>query len=223
MLDRLAKALELLGNARSHCRRSTWRARGPARRPGTCRDARGDRNEPRRQRDGTPARGARGVCLERGLATDLDHRSDHPDLFIARGPGAAEQAAHHAAEGGPHVPDVPAPSVEGPAVLAAARQRVMWSRHGPGAWQAARRPAHTRRSTRHARRRTSRRHLCPPDSTQAQRPRRAASAPAGQTGKQGELFAVYRYHAVFTDSAEPMLAPRPPTATTRSSSRSSPS
>jgi hypothetical protein len=29
---------------------------------------------------------------------------------------------------------------------------------------------------------------------------------AGQTGKQGELFAVYRYHAVFTDSAEPMLA-----------------
>ena len=33
-----------------------------------------------------------------------------------------------------------------------------------------------------------------------------ATAPAGQTGKQGELFAVYRYHAVFTDSAEPMLA-----------------
>ncbi|MHA6796161.1 hypothetical protein ACVGVM_21995 [Pseudonocardia bannensis] len=33
-----------------------------------------------------------------------------------------------------------------------------------------------------------------------------ATVPAGQTGKQGELFAVYRYHAVFTDSAEPMLA-----------------
>jgi Transposase DDE domain group 1 len=33
-----------------------------------------------------------------------------------------------------------------------------------------------------------------------------ATAPAGQTAKQGELFAVYRYHAVFTDSAEPMLA-----------------
>jgi Transposase DDE domain group 1 len=30
-----------------------------------------------------------------------------------------------------------------------------------------------------------------------------ATAPAG---KQGELFAVYRYHAVFTDSPEPMLA-----------------
>ena len=30
--------------------------------------------------------------------------------------------------------------------------------------------------------------------------------PAGQAGKQGELFAVYRYHAVFTDSPEPMLA-----------------
>jgi hypothetical protein len=29
--------------------------------------------------------------------------------------------------------------------------------------------------------------------------------PAGQAGKQGELFAVYRYHAVFTDSGEPML------------------
>jgi hypothetical protein len=33
-----------------------------------------------------------------------------------------------------------------------------------------------------------------------------ATAPAGQTGKQGELFAVYRYHPVFTDSAEPTLA-----------------
>jgi hypothetical protein len=32
-----------------------------------------------------------------------------------------------------------------------------------------------------------------------------ATAPAGQ-GRQGELFAAYRYHAVFTDSAEPMLA-----------------
>jgi hypothetical protein len=30
--------------------------------------------------------------------------------------------------------------------------------------------------------------------------------PAGQTGTQVELFAVYRYHAVFTDSAEPTLA-----------------
>ena len=30
--------------------------------------------------------------------------------------------------------------------------------------------------------------------------------PAGQAGKQGELFEVYRYHAVFTDSPEPMLA-----------------
>lgn len=33
-----------------------------------------------------------------------------------------------------------------------------------------------------------------------------ATAPTGQTGTQGELFAAYRYHAVFTDSAEPMLA-----------------
>jgi hypothetical protein len=32
-----------------------------------------------------------------------------------------------------------------------------------------------------------------------------ATAPAGKAGKQGELFAVYRYHAVFTDSPEPML------------------
>jgi hypothetical protein len=32
-----------------------------------------------------------------------------------------------------------------------------------------------------------------------------ATAPAGQ-GRQGELFAAYRYHAVFADSAEPMLA-----------------
>jgi Transposase DDE domain group 1 len=32
------------------------------------------------------------------------------------------------------------------------------------------------------------------------------TAPAGKAGKQGELFAVYRYHAVFTDSTEPMLA-----------------
>ena len=30
--------------------------------------------------------------------------------------------------------------------------------------------------------------------------------PAGQAGKQGELFTVYRYHAVFTDSPEPTLA-----------------
>src|SRR3954451_24978625 len=29
--------------------------------------------------------------------------------------------------------------------------------------------------------------------------------PAGETGKQGELFAVYRYHAIFTNSPEPML------------------
>jgi hypothetical protein len=36
-----------------------------------------------------------------------------------------------------------------------------------------------------------------------------AAAPDRQTrqaGKQGELFAAYRYHAVFTDSTEPMLA-----------------
>jgi hypothetical protein len=33
-----------------------------------------------------------------------------------------------------------------------------------------------------------------------------ATAPTGQTSTQGELFAAYRYHAVFTDSAEPMLA-----------------
>jgi Transposase DDE domain group 1 len=33
-----------------------------------------------------------------------------------------------------------------------------------------------------------------------------ATAPSGQVGKQGELFTVYRYHAVFTDSSEPMLA-----------------
>jgi Transposase DDE domain group 1 len=31
------------------------------------------------------------------------------------------------------------------------------------------------------------------------------TVPAGQTGTQAELFAVYRYLAVFTDSAEPML------------------
>ena len=37
-----------------------------------------------------------------------------------------------------------------------------------------------------------------------------ATAPAGQQrpgqGRQGELFAAYRYHAVFTDNTEPMLA-----------------
>ena len=32
-----------------------------------------------------------------------------------------------------------------------------------------------------------------------------ATAPPGQ-GRQGELFAAYRYHAVFTDSGESMLA-----------------
>jgi Transposase DDE domain group 1 len=32
-----------------------------------------------------------------------------------------------------------------------------------------------------------------------------ATAPAPKAGKQGELLAVYRYHAVFTDSPEPML------------------
>jgi hypothetical protein len=32
-----------------------------------------------------------------------------------------------------------------------------------------------------------------------------ATAPAGQ-GRQGELFVAYRYHAVFTDNGEPMLA-----------------
>jgi Transposase DDE domain group 1 len=33
-----------------------------------------------------------------------------------------------------------------------------------------------------------------------------ATAPASTAGKQGELFGVYRYHAVFTDSPESMLA-----------------
>jgi hypothetical protein len=33
-----------------------------------------------------------------------------------------------------------------------------------------------------------------------------ATAPGGKTGRQAELFAVYRYHAVFTDNPEPMLA-----------------
>lgn len=33
-----------------------------------------------------------------------------------------------------------------------------------------------------------------------------ATAPTRKAGKQDELFAVYRYHAVFTDSSEPMLA-----------------
>src|SRR5690349_7712534 len=40
-----------------------------------------------------------------------------------------------------------------------------------------------------------------------------ATAPTGkisQAGKQGELFAVYRYHAVFTNSPEPMLEADPP-------------
>jgi hypothetical protein len=45
-------------------------------------------------------------------------------------------------------------------------------------------------------------------------------------GEQGELFAAYRYHAVFTDSPATARCrcwpPRPPTATTPSSSRSSP-
>jgi len=31
------------------------------------------------------------------------------------------------------------------------------------------------------------------------------TAPARKAGKQGELFAVYHYHAVFTDSPKPML------------------
>ena len=39
---------------------------------------------------------------------------------------------------------------------------------------------------------------------------------------QGELFRVWRHHAVFTDSPLPMLTPRPTTAATRSSNRSSP-
>jgi hypothetical protein len=43
--------------------------------------------------------------------------------------------------------------------------------------------------------------------------------PAGQS----ERFAVYRYHAVFTDSPEPMLTAEATTATTPSSSRSPPS
>jgi hypothetical protein len=37
-------------------------------------------------------------------------------------------------------------------------------------------------------------------------PATAPARTAGKTGKQGELFAVYRYHAVFTDSPESMLA-----------------
>src|SRR3954447_13113743 len=36
-------------------------------------------------------------------------------------------------------------------------------------------------------------------------PTTAPAGKAGKAGKQGELFAVYRYHAVFTDSPEPML------------------
>jgi Transposase DDE domain group 1 len=36
-------------------------------------------------------------------------------------------------------------------------------------------------------------------------PATAPARQAGKAGKQGELFAVYRYHAVFTDSPEPML------------------
>ena len=40
---------------------------------------------------------------------------------------------------------------------------------------------------------------------------------------QGELFSTWRHHAVFTDSAESMLAAEATTATTRSSRRSSPS
>jgi hypothetical protein len=38
---------------------------------------------------------------------------------------------------------------------------------------------------------------------------------------QGELFATYRYHAVFTDSPFQLAQPSPTTAPTRSSSRSS--
>ena len=37
-------------------------------------------------------------------------------------------------------------------------------------------------------------------------PAAAPTRPAGKAGKQGELFAAYRYHAVFTDSPESMLA-----------------
>ncbi len=48
------------------------------------------------------------------------------------------------------------------------------------------------------------------------------STPTGSSAEQGELFSAYRYHAVFTDSPLTMLPPRPPTARTRSSSRSSP-
>jgi len=48
-----------------------------------------------------------------------------------------------------------------------------------------------------------------------------ATAPGGKTGRQAELFAVYRYHAVFTDNPEPMLAAEVPPATTPLSSRSS--
>ena len=43
-----------------------------------------------------------------------------------------------------------------------------------------------------------------------------------QRNAQGELFPAWRHHAVFTDSPLVMLMPRPTTAATRSSSRSSP-
>ena len=46
----------------------------------------------------------------------------------------------------------------------------------------------------------------PADRAPGPPPQPDTRCPAGQAGKQGELFAVYRYHAVFTDSPEPMLA-----------------
>lgn len=50
----------------------------------------------------------------------------------------------------------------------------------------------------------------------------APAAPATVVTGEAEMFAVYRYHAVFIDSPEPMLAVEPPTATTPSSNGSSP-
>jgi hypothetical protein len=51
---------------------------------------------------------------------------------------------------------------------------------------------------------------------------RAPAAPATVVTGEAEMFAVYRNHAVFIGSPEPMLAVEPPTATTPSSNGSSP-
>src|SRR5664280_980155 len=51
----------------------------------------------------------------------------------------------------------------------------------------------------------------------------AKPATSGAGGdRQGELFVLYRYHAVFTDSPLPLVQARRPTGRTRSSSRSTP-